>query len=432
MSTTVAAGIFERVLGGTLTLLASSAASAPFEIPVEPTVVGRAGECGLVLEDPKVSSAHLEIRATPSGVHLRDLGSRNGTFVDDNRCLDGFLLRASRIRCGDTVLQFTPAVTAMEVETGSAEAFGPLVGASPLMKRLYHRIRKVAPTELTALITGETGTGKELVASAIHLASERARRPFVVIDCGAIPASLAESALFGHERGAFTGAVDRRTSPFVEAEGGTVFLDEVGELPLELQPKLLRVVQERRVKPVGANAYRDVNVRLVAATRRDLSREINDGGFRSDLYFRLAQVRLELPPLRERSDDIPLLIEAFAREMSAPDAAQRISPESLVRLMNHDWPGNVRELKNVIAAALAFASDGGPIDLDEHLSIESRRVGSSRATTTFQIARTEFERTYWQDLHTRCEGNISEMARVSGMARPSVREYLARLGVGGD
>ena len=211
-----------------------------------------------------------------------------------------------------------------------AAEFGPLVGKSAAMRTVFERLRKTAPTELSVLIMGETGTGKELVAQAIHEASPRAHKPFVVVDCGAIPASLAESALFGHERGRFTGAVDRRISPFVEADGGTIFLDELGELPIDVQPKLLRALAEQRVKSVGSNAYKPVNVRVIAATRRDLVREVNEGTFRSDLFFRVAQLRVELPALRSRLEDIPALVRRMMNDLGTRrrTTGRRATPSS--------------------------------------------------------------------------------------------------------
>jgi DNA-binding NtrC family response regulator len=427
MSTTVGIAEYLEVLGGTLTRV-DQPELPPVEITGEPLIIGRAPECGLVLDDPKVSSTHAEMVATPGGVRLRDLGSRNGTFVDAARCTEVHLLGASRLRFGERRFQFTPAK--VRVETGSAEPFGPLVGGSAIMKLLFHKIRKVASTDLTALVMGETGTGKELVANAIHLASPRASRPFVVVDCSAIPASIAESMLFGHEKGSFTGATERRISPFVEADGGTVFLDEIGELPIDLQPKLLRLLQERKVKAVGSNAYRAVNVRIIAATRRELQREINGGSFRSDLYFRLSQVILEVPPLRQRSEDIPGLVDHFSREAGMPEAGRRITPESLVRLMQHDWPGNVRELQNIVVAALALAEPEGPIDLEQSFSSTGQAATSARQTQPWDVARSTFEKSYWQELQRVCEGNIAKMSRISGKSRPTVRETLERNGLG--
>ena len=427
-STTVGIEEYLEVLGGTLTRV-DQPELPPIEITGEPLIVGRAPECGLVLDDPKVSSTHAEIVATRNGVRVRDLGSRNGTFVDVARCTEVHLLGPSRLRFGERRFQFTPG-RSVRVETGSAEPFGPLVGNSPVMKRLFHRIKKIASTDLTTLILGETGTGKELVANAIHLESARASRPFVVVDCSAIPASIAESTLFGHEKGAFTGATDRRVSPFVDADGGTVFLDEIGELPIDLQPKLLRLLQERKVKSVGSNTYRAVNVRVIAATRRELQKDINGGGFRSDLYFRLAQVVLELPPLRERAEDIPLLIDHFARDVQMQAAGRRITPESLVRLMKHDWPGNVRELQNIIVAALALAEPEGPIDLEGGLSSAAKVGVGAHQTQPWDLAKSAFEKAYWTELQRVCDGNIAKMSRVSGKSRPTVREALERNGLG--
>jgi DNA-binding NtrC family response regulator len=305
------------------------------------------------------------------------------------------------------------------------------------MRTVFERLKKAAPTDLTVLVTGETGTGKELVAQALHEASPRANKPFVVVDCGAIPATLAESTLFGHERGAFTGAVDKRISPFVEADGGTLFLDELGELPIDVQPKLLRVLAEQRIKSVGSNQYRSVNVRVVAATRRDLVREVNAGNFRSDLYFRVAQLRIELPALRNRLEDIPVLVRRMVSDMADEATYERITSGSLERLMRHDWPGNVRELRNVVAVALAFSKEGS-IDLAANLSpmVASSSSSETKHTRgrTFQDAKRDvlahFERDYFTALYAECSGNISEIARRSGMERAHVRGYLRRHGIG--
>jgi DNA-binding NtrC family response regulator len=263
----------------------------------------------------------------------------------------------------------------------------------------------------------------------------RANKPFVVVDCGAIPPTLAESALFGHARGAFTGADRDRVSPFVEADGGTIFLDELGELPVDVQPKLLRALAEQRIKAVGSNTYRPVNVRVIAATRRDLVREVNAGTFRSDLYFRVAQLRIELPALRERTEDIPALVRKMITDLGDPGAYNRITNDSLERLMRHDWPGNVRELRNVIAVALAFGKDG-PIDLASHLAPMSSAASESTPTRgrTFQDAKREvlarFEREYFTALYAECNGNVSEIGRRAAMERAHVRGYLRRHGIG--
>jgi DNA-binding NtrC family response regulator len=255
----------------------------------------------------------------------------------------------------------------------------------------------------------------------------------VVVDCGAIPAALSESVLFGHEKGAFTGADSRRPSPFEDAAGGTLFLDELGELPLEVQPKLLRVLAERRVKRVGSNSYRDVDVRIVAATRRNLLCSVNEGAFRSDLYFRVADVRLELPALRERIEDVPLLVRHFLEERSDADSYDRIPAEMIERLVRHDWPGNVRELKSAINVALALAEPGKVIDVAAQIR-EVADAGASNATmaallpyhSAKQEALERFERQYFAALASLAPDNITEMARRAGLQRAHVRKYLAR------
>src|SRR5579871_936361 len=275
----------------------------------------------------------MELVATERGVRLRDLGSRNGTFIGDTRVAEVYLTKHAYVALGDSMVEFAPSGPSEVDVPPDLGGFGPLVGQSPGMRGVFERLKKAAPTDLTVLVTGETGTGKELVAQAIHEASARANKPFVVVDCGAIPASLAESALFGHERGSFTGAVDKRVSPFVEADGGTIFLDELGELPVDVQPKLLRALAEQRVKSVGSNSYRSVNVRVIAATRRDLVREVNAGAFRSDLYFRVAQLKVELPALRQRLEDLTLLVRRMIEDLGDKDAYSRVTNDSLERLM---------------------------------------------------------------------------------------------------
>jgi DNA-binding NtrC family response regulator len=432
-ATVVAKGKLE-VHGGTLTVKRGQANKPSLEIGADTLVVGRDEACNLVLDDKKVSKVHVEMVATERGVRVRDLGSRNGTFIGDTRVGEVYLLKPTNLTIGDSTIEFAPS-NPEQVEIGEVAEFGPLVGVSASMRGVFERLKKAGPTELTVLILGETGCGKELVAQAIHQASSRANKPFVVVDCGAIPPSLAESALFGHERGSFTGAVDKRVSPFVEADGGTIFLDELGELPVDVQPKLLRALAEQRIKAVGSNNYRPVNVRVVAATRRDLVREVNAGTFRSDLYFRVAQLRVELPPLRDRLEDIPALVRKMMIDIGDKEAYNRITTDSLERLMRHDWPGNVRELRNVISVALAFGKEG-PLDLAQHLAplIATSNESTPTRGRTFQDAKREilarFEREYFTALYAECSGNVSEIGRRAAMERAHVRGYLRRHGIG--
>ncbi|MSP26185.1 MAG: FHA domain-containing protein, partial [Myxococcales bacterium] len=337
-----------------------------FEIGRDPVILGRNPACQIVVDDAKVSAVHVEFMATEDGVRVRDLGSRNGTFVGAVRLGDVTVGGPCVVRAGATNLQYEP-LRPETVNVSTVPAFGPLVGHSAMMRSIFDRLLKIAGTDLTLLICGETGTGKELAAQSVHMASKRANKPFVVVDCGSIPASLAEATLFGHERGAFTGAIDRHQSPFQEADGGTIFLDELGELPLDVQPKLLRALSERRVKSVGGSAYKPFDVRVIAATRRDLVRAVNQGGFRSDLYFRVAQVKIELPPLRVRVEDLPSLVRSMLKDLGDEAAFERVSNVQLERLMRYDYPGNVRELRNAVQVGFALSDPHGEIDIAGHL-----------------------------------------------------------------
>ncbi len=414
------------------------------EVGQDPVIVGRNPACQIIVEDGKVSAVHVEFTATEQGVKVRDLGSRNGTYIADVRIGEVCVSTNCTVRLGATELHFEPK-RPENVSVPTIPAFGPLVGHSEAMRKIFDRFAKVAPTDLTLLIGGETGTGKELAAQALHLASKRKDQPFIVVDCGSIPPSLAEATLFGHERGAFTGAVDKHKSPFHEADGGTIFMDELGELPLEVQPKLLRALSERRVKSVGGSTYKAFDVRVIAATRRDLVREVNQGSFRSDLYFRVAQVKVELPSLRSRVEDIPILVRSMLKDLGEEDAYERVTNQQLERLMRHDWPGNVRELRNAVAVAYALADVGGEIDIAAHLGALSEGggaatpgvggsigsiVGSGLERRPFQEAKREvlarFAKEYFSKLAEEAKGNVSEMARRAGMERAHVRTYLKR------
>jgi DNA-binding NtrC family response regulator len=359
---------------------------------------------------------------------LRDLDSTNGTRVGGVLVREAFLEEGAVLRVGDSALRFEPDPQP-QLLGGQAESFGPLVGSSPAMRRLYDVLQAVAPTELSVLITAETGSGKELVAQALHAASPRRKGPFVVVDCGALPSTLAESILFGHEKGSFTGAVQRRAGAFREAQGGTVFLDELGELPEEVQPKLLRAVAERSVKRVGASEYEPVDVRIVAATRRDLRREMNARRFREDLYFRIAQVRLELPPLRERLGDIPLLVARACQRVGRPESTGHVLGHIETRFRNYDWPGNVRELVNVASVLASIGERGNDGVLEQLLPLERGAAPSGMDARQFLEAKRSFEERYFRDLLDATEGNISEIARRCGLARHQVRAHLRKLGL---
>ncbi len=397
-------------------------------IDVDPVVVGRDPGAQIVVEDPEVSAAHVELRAVDQGVRVRDLGSTNGTFVGPFRVTEGIVRTPTAVTVGRTVIVVEPSAE-HRVDVGWSDGFGPLVGRSPRMRRVFSVLERIAPTPLSVLILGETGTGKEVVAKAIHEASPRKDKPFVVVDCGSIPPTLAESILFGHEKGAFTGADQRRKGALADADGGTLFLDELGELPLDLQPKLLRALSERQVKRVGGSAFEPIDVRVLAATRRDISAEMNAGRFRSDLYFRIAQVRIELPALRERPGDIELLVDSVCKKAGKPEHAPAVVGWINQNLAAHDWPGNVRELVNVASVAAMLADSPGAID--DVLALARDQGDPARAPITAfaeakRVALLDFERTYFQALSDAAGGNVSEMARQSGMERHHVRAYLRK------
>jgi DNA-binding NtrC family response regulator len=397
----------------------------------DPVVVGRDPSCQLVVNDSGVSAMHAELVATPRGVRLRDLGSKNGTWVGDLRVMEAYLGDATSFWIARTELQFEPGKPE-KVGLPDLDRFGPLWGKSAPMLDLFRRLQKAAATDLTVLVQGETGVGKELVAQAVHQASARKGGPFVVVDCGAIAPTLAEATLFGHEKGAFTGAMTARESPFVEASGGTLFIDELGELPIDVQPKLLRALAERRVKRVGSNTYQPFDARIVAATRRDLEGAVNAGTFRSDLYFRLAQVRAFAPPLRQRLDDLPGLIRHMLDQMGHKSAWRRVSRSTLDRLLRYDWPGNVRELRNAVAVALALADDKEPLDIAAALGLKAGKprgtIVEATANRGYHDAKREalqqFERAYFAQLAEATGGNVAEISRRTGLQRTHVRRYL--------
>jgi DNA-binding NtrC family response regulator len=419
------------IRGGTLI-----APNGSHAIDVEPIVVGRNEGAHVVIDDNEVSGVHCELRAITEGIAVRDLGSTNGTFCGNVRVREAVITGKTELTIGNTRLTIEPSGHKQRVELGFADRFGSIVGASPKMRRVFSVLEKVSNTPLSVLVLGETGTGKEGVARAIHDASTRKAKPFVVVDCGSIPQTLAESILFGHEKGSFTGANERRDGALAEANGGTLFLDELGELPVDLQPKLLRALSERQVRRIGGTAFDSIDVRVIAATRRDLGSEMNAGRFRSDLFFRIAQVRVELPPLRERLVDVPMLIEDICTRVHQAWAAPVVRDWIERRMASHDWPGNVRELVNVVSVAATLAQTPEAIDDVLLLARDEQPVQSMQSTqpaTAFSDAKRQavvvFERNYFGELARRAKGNVSEMARQSGMERHHVRAYLRKYGL---
>ncbi|MBZ0235487.1 MAG: sigma 54-interacting transcriptional regulator, partial [Deltaproteobacteria bacterium] len=344
------------VRGFTLTVVDGAEPGKRFESDGAVCAIGSHAMCRLVIRDPMVSRFHCEIRADRKGARLRDTDSLNGTQVDGVRVVEAYLEHGSRIRVGGTTIRFELDGRSDQLALSDAPRFGSLVGESTAMRHVFAVLERAAPVTATVLLEGETGTGKTAAARSLHLAGPRRERPFVIVDCAAIPANLLESELFGHEKGAFTGADQRRIGAFEEADGGTLFLDEIGELPPELQPKLLSVLENRTVRRVGGSATVPVDVRIVAATHRDLRGEINSGRFRPDLYYRLAVVRIEIPPLRARPDDLEPIARQLLAGMGASPAqvARLLDGAALEQLRAATWPGNLRELRNYLERCLVF------------------------------------------------------------------------------
>jgi two-component system response regulator GlrR len=387
--------------------------------------IGKRDLADLVLSDPTVSSLHCEI-ANRGELILRDLGSKNGTFVGNVRVIEAVLPPNEPIRVGATVLQVRPLAENVVIPLRDDADFHGIVGTSPVMRALTARLERLAASDATVLVQGETGTGKELVAEALHHAGARRDKPLVVVDCGSLPASLIESELMGHERGAFTGAVATSVGAFERADGGTIFLDEIGELPLLMQPKLLRLLESRSVRRVGGQKSRDIDVRVISATNRDLAREVQAGRFREDLYFRLAVVRVEVPPLRQRIEDIPLLAAHLLRELGV-DPREHLVPDTVAMLQAYDWPGNVRELRNQLTRMTAMPDaalptplaapppPASPVDLSVPLRVAKQRVVD------------ELERAYIGALLDACGGRIVDVARRAGMDRMTIYRIIDKL-----
>ncbi|MFZ4395529.1 MAG: sigma 54-interacting transcriptional regulator [Kiritimatiellia bacterium] len=402
--------------------------------------LGSGSHNDIVLTDSTISKCHCEISVDSDGYLIRDLESTNGTFIQGVRVSSAYLTPGAEVQLGKTRLVFCPLPEANDIPLSRNENFGAMIGRSMTMRRVFYLAETYAPTEATVMITGETGTGKEILAEEIHRHSLRRDKPFIVIDCAAMAKDLIESELFGHVKGAFTSANADREGAFELADGGTVFLDEIGDLSPDLQPKLLRVLEKREIKRVGENRIRKINVRIICATNRMLATEVNEGRFREDLYYRLSVVQMELPPLRRRRDDIALLVKKFLCDMHGPNAKDEVADfdRTMDVLKRHEWPGNVRELRNLIE--VAFYSEHRPLNLSAFLSLGRLRSGrtpeadvSHAADKPFKDAKNEliegFEKSYLQDLLSRNRDNISRSAREAGIERAYLQRLIKKYGL---
>jgi DNA-binding NtrC family response regulator len=406
--------------------------------------VGTAKDATLQLTDRAVSRYHLDLEGRAEGVHLRDIGSKNGTWLGATLVREIVVCDSTELAIGDSRVRIAVGLEKTTVPLSARTSFGGMLGGSPAMRAVYAALEQAAPTQVSVLLLGESGTGKELAARALHAASQRASGPFEVVDCGGLSPTLVESELFGHVRGAFTGADRDRTGAFERADGGTLFLDELGELPLEVQPKLLRALGEREIRPVGGVRARRVDVRIIAATNRDLRQAVNEGGFREDLYYRLAVICIRMPPLRERLEDLPLLLSALLLSMepelglrSNVEAPEREpphdSPERLVQVLRmlrerdvdlealhrHHWPGNVRELRNWLQHLVVLRS---PPPIDEPSDATSERLPLYKAIE-------RFERAYIKRCLDTAGGNVATGAALAGVNRATMYRLIQRLGL---
>jgi transcriptional regulator with PAS, ATPase and Fis domain len=400
--------------------------------------VGSASGSDLPLSDHTVSRVHCEIRVNPSGIAIRDCGSTNGTFVEGVNVREGEVQPGAAVRVGRSVFRIESIDGNSVVPISDRDTFGELVGASLEMRKVYAILERIAPTAATLLLSGETGTGKDVAARSLHAASSRAAGPFVPVDCGAIPESLIESELFGHVRGAFSGAVSDRRGVFEEAHGGTLFLDEIGEMPLPVQSKLLRAIETRSIRRVGGNTERAVDVRIVAATNRALAACANQGTFREDLYYRLAVVEVTLPPLRARTEDIPALAAHFYSRFSGK--SEPLPDPFLAMLARRSWPGNVRELRNFIERSVSLGSIASPLEggvpaagfaapaappstveslVPLHLPLKDARQAWTES----------FESVYVRSMLKKTGGNLTRAAELAGVNRRFMQRLLARLGL---
>lgn len=413
-------------------------------IGLQPLIVGASKDCDIVLRDPRASRKHCSLRLTERGVVLRDLGSKNGTLVRGIPIMEAIVPRGVSVTIGNSELLVGQPGRDAIVPLSPSNVFGNALGRSVSMRALFAKLERAAPTNEVVLLLGESGTGKEVLAHAIHERSRRKDGPFVVVDCGAIAPNMVESELFGHTRGAFTGATNARTGLLEQANGGTLFIDEVGELPLDLQPKLLRALESRQIRPLGSSEWIPFDARVVVATHRNLRKQVDEGTFRGDLYYRLAVVEVYVPALRERKDDIPLLVERFLAVRDPPRRVSDLPAGALSMFDAHDWPGNVRELRNTVARLVLFpelidelagggkAADSSTPDPSSELDLDRARLGKLLELSlpdAREAVTEELDRAYVAAKLRQHGGNVSRTAEAMGVSRQLVHRLIDRHGL---
>ncbi|RKG85586.1 sigma 54-interacting transcriptional regulator [Corallococcus terminator] len=392
--------------------------------------VGKDAGCDLVLQDRFISGKHLKVTRQDGVFHVVDLRSTNGTWLGPVRLFEAEVTLPTSLRVGEAelILETVPATKK------EAQSFHGILGSDASVRQLTDLIQRVAPSTAAVTILGESGTGKELVANALHACSPRSNRPLIPVNCAAISKELIESELFGHEKGAFTGSVGARKGAFEEADGGTLFLDEIGELPLDLQAKLLRALESGEIKRVGASRPMHVDVRVVAATNRDLLAASREGRFREDLYYRLCVVPLHLPPLRNRRGDVVGLAEHFVKAFAPRGQTVRLTQPALDRLQQHAWPGNIRELRNVVHRALLLRKgpsiDAGDLSFDQEVNRETGiTVPELPPGMTLEQMLEKLERQIIETALRRFNNNRERVARELGLARSTLFKRLKDWGM---
>lgn len=431
-----AAGVADRFASQefSLVLLTGPQAGQVFAIG-QSLRIGKAPDNDVVLDHPTVSRNHLTVRRSGDVFTVQDQGSTNGTFIDGAQIKEGFLRAGALLEVGDVQLRFQPMLKSLEVNPLANDRLGDLVGKSLPMRQIFALIQRIAPTESTLLLIGETGSGKGAASRTIHKLSSRATGPFVVFDCASVSENLIESELFGHEKGAFTGAVAQRVGCLERADGGTLFLDEIDDLPLDLQPKLLRALEDREFRRLGqSGSAHKFETRVIAASKKDLWAETQAGRFREDLYFRLSVFTLTLPTLRDRKEDIPLLVDAMA---NGP-LWNRLSDKQHEQFTAHTWPGNVRELRNAVErlkhvadipelASENFLREYSGPDRHEGETLPVNYAGPFKDMKDDLIR--AYEREYLTRLLSKTRGNIAKAARDAGLDRKHLYSLLHKYGL---